>query len=114
MSQPVSITTSRRQTVGLALLSMAGLRQAATTEGKKSKNRKKKDKCDRRVEQGIAETCGRQLEPCVANVSQACERHRDPQACLAQVNECCSFVGRCELQEYLTCIALLFEPSEPP
>lgn len=110
----VPITTSRRQTVGLALLSMAGLRQAATAEGKKSKNRKKKDKCDRRVERSVAETCSRQLEPCVANVAQMCERQREPQACLAQVNECCSYVGRCELQEYLTCTSLLLGPSESP
>jgi hypothetical protein len=114
MSVRTSLTTSRRRTVGLALLSMAGLHQAVTAEGKKSKKRRKQGQCDRKVEQGIAETCSQQLEPCVTNVSRTCERHRDPEVCLARVNECCSFVGRCELQEYLTCIALLFEPSEPP
>jgi hypothetical protein len=112
-----SLTTSRRQTLGLALLSMAGLPRAATTEGKNRKNRKnrkKKDTCDRKVEQGIAETCGSQLDICITSVAVTCERSRDPEACLAQVSECCGYMGRCELQEYLTCISSLFGASDPP
>jgi hypothetical protein len=113
MHLPISINTSRRQTLGLALLSIAGLNGATTAQGKNRK-KKKKDTCDRKVANGIAQACGSQFDSCVTNTSAVCTRHRDPPACQAQVNACCAFMGRCEMPDYLTCIATFLGQFDPP
>jgi hypothetical protein len=104
--RPISLTPSRRQTLGLALLSMAGLRQAAGTEAKSKNNkkRKRKEKCDRKVERAVADRCGQQIDFCIANVAPSCEDFDDPPACRAALIECCDLLGQCDLPAYATCL----------
>lgn len=113
MPLPSPVITSRRQTLGLALLSMVGLHHAATAEAKNRKKRKK-DKCDRKVERGIAQTCARQVDICVPSAEPICGSSRDPEACLAAVRECCTFMGSCDLEGYLACMEAKVAPLIRP
>ena len=109
MYLPTSLTTSRRRTLGLALLSMAGLHQAVTTEAKsRKKKRKKKDTCSRKAERAVADACGRQIDSCVTSGAPICERARDVPACLGTLRQCCDFFGQCDVDGYLACMQANF------
>lgn len=116
MYRPTSLTPSRRQTLGLALLSIAGLREAAAIDAKtkNKKNRKKKDTCERKIVRAVADRCGQQGEFCVASVLPACARASDIPACQAVVRECCDALNQCDMPSYLTCIQQKFEPLIAP
>ena len=105
---------SRRRTLALGLLTLAGWHGAAGVEGKKNKRRSKADKCDRRVQRAITSVCGAQVDSCVRSAEPVCERSRDFAACQAAVRQCCGHMGSCDLDGYLACMDALITPLVTP
>lgn len=113
MSLCTTLTTSRRQTMGLALLSLAGLTSAtAEVKGNRRKHRKKNDTCDRKAEHAVSEACGSQTAFCMANGEALCEREADVSACPASIGECCAYFGQCDPASYYTCLKGRFGPPD--
>lgn len=104
--------TSRRHALGLPLLSLAG---APVARPRKARGKKKrKNRCGRKIERAVAETCGQQFDPCMTSASELCSRAIDPAACQAQLRECCGFMGRCEPEAYLACVTALVSTLPTP
>jgi hypothetical protein len=116
MRRSTPITTSRRQTLGLTLLSLAALRPAIATEAKsrKRKKRKQKEKCERKIDRAVADRCGMQVGFCVESVSPVCARASDIPACQSIVRQCCGYLGQCDVPSYLACMRANFEPPVAP
>ena len=95
---------SRRQTLALGLLALAGVHGEAGVKGKGNKRRRKTGKCDRQVERAIANACGTQAEICVRSAGAVCERSRDLVACQDAVRQCCGLMGTGDLEGYLVCM----------
>ncbi len=100
-----SAVATRRRSLALGAAALLGLRHIPVAEGKKNrKNRKGNKRCDRKVERTVAETCGRQFDPCMTSAASLCTQAGNPVVCQVRLRECCGFMGRCEPEAYLTCI----------
>ena len=111
------LAATRRHALGLAALSLAGLPLVLPVEAEGKKNRKSRkgnDRCDRKVERAVAETCGRQFDPCMTSAADFCTQATNPLVCQVRLRECCGFMGRCEPEAYLTCISELVSTLPAP
>ena len=111
------LAATRRHALGLALLSLAGLPLALPpeAEGKRNRNKRKgNDRCGRKVKRAVAETCGRQFDPCMTSAADLCSRAVNPAVCQVQLGECCGFMGRGEPEPYLACITALVSTLPTP
>lgn len=95
---------TRRGSLALGSAALLGLTHLApASAGKKGKG-KNKNSCKKQVQEQVSESCGPQIDQCIAYFGSACGQFSDPQNCFSVINTCCAPLGECRFTEMIQCM----------